>query len=314
MRVIFAGTPEFAAIHLEALIAAPEIDVVAVYTQPDRPAGRGKKLTASPVKQLAEKHQLPVEQPQSLKNIDAQTQLASYQADIMVVVAYGLLLPKEVLETPRLGCINVHASLLPRWRGAAPIQRAIEAGDTETGVTIMQMDVGLDTGDMLLKAHCTIEADDTAATLHDKLAGIGPSALLSCLGELVHGTAVAEKQDNSLSNYAPKITKEEALLNWSETATKLDRKIRALNPFPICYTSLSDERIKIWRAIPETENIPATVPGTINYAGREGIWVQTGNGQLRITHLQLSGKKPLQVADVLNAYGEMFAPGKVLGQ
>ncbi len=314
MRVIFAGTPEFAALHLEALIAAPQIEVVAVYTQPDRPAGRGKKLTASPVKQLADKHQLPVEQPQSLKNSDAQARLASYRADIMVVVAYGLILPLEVLTTPALGCINVHASLLPRWRGAAPIQRAIEAGDNESGITIMQMDVGLDTGDMLLKAHCPIESEDTAATLHDKLATLGPAALIHCLTQLAAGTAVAEKQDDSLSNYAPKITKEEALLNWADTAAVLDRKIRALNPFPVCYTSLCGERIKIWHATPETETTTGALPGTICHADRQGLWVQTGDGQLRITHLQLPGKKPLPVADVLNAHADMFAPGGVFGQ
>lgn len=314
MRVIFAGTPEFAAVHLEALLNAPTIDLVAVYTQPDRPAGRGKKLTASPVKRLAEQHQLPIEQPQSLKNSDAQAQLASYQADIMVVVAYGLILPAEVLTAPALGCINVHASLLPRWRGAAPIQRAIEAGDKESGVTIMQMDAGLDTGDMLLKAHCPIDLKDTAATLHDKLARLGPPALLRCLEQLSAGTAVAEKQDDSLSNYAPKITKEEALLDWSHSAAELDRKIRALNPFPVCYTSLAGERIKIWCATPETDSATTETVGTICHTDREGIKVKTGDGQLCITQLQLPGKKPLHVADILNAHADMFAPGTVLGQ
>lgn len=313
MRVIFAGTPDFAACHLQALLDAPGIDVVAVYTQPDRPAGRGKKLTPSPVKQLAEKHELPVQQPLNLKGVEQQAQLASYQADIMVVVAYGLILPAAVLATPRLGCINVHASLLPRWRGAAPIQRAIEAGDSESGVTIMQMDVGLDTGDMLLKAHCPIDADDTAASLHDKLAAIGPPALLTCLEELASGTAVAEKQDEALSNYAPKISKEEALLDWSLPAATLDLKIRALNPFPVCYTTLDGERLRIWRATPQQNDDTALQPGDICRADRAGILVQTGRGQLLITELQLPGKKQLSAADVLNAHAPQFSPGTVLG-
>ncbi|WP_461520290.1 methionyl-tRNA formyltransferase [Porticoccus sp.] len=313
MRVVFAGTPEFAARHLQALLDTPSLQVVAVYTQPDRPAGRGKKLTASPVKRLAEQHQLPVYQPLSLKADEEHTRLADLQADIMIVVAYGLLLPKEVLAIPTLGCINVHASLLPRWRGAAPIQRAIEAGDAETGVTIMQMDVGLDTGDMLLKAHCAIESDDTAATLHDKLAKIGPPALLMCLEELACGTAVGEKQDDQLSNYAPKISKEEALLDWSQPATKIDLQIRALNPLPVCYTTLADERLRIWRATPMPDSDSQTKPGTICQADRNGILVQTGSGQLLINELQLPGKKQLSAADVLNAHAELLAPGTVLG-
>ncbi len=313
MRVVFAGTPEFAACHLQALLDTPTVQVVAVYTQPDRPAGRGKKLTASAVKQLAEQHQLPVLQPASLKPAEQHQLLASYRADIMVVVAYGLLLPKQVLTIPRLGCINVHASLLPRWRGAAPIQRAIEAGDRETGVTIMQMDVGLDTGDMLLKAHCPITAEDTAASLHDKLAKIGPAALLMCLEELARGTAVAEKQDDQLSHYAPKITKEEALLDWSQPATQIDLKIRALNPFPVCYTTLAGERIRIWRATPLPDTAANCVPGTICQSDRSGIRVQTGSGQLLISELQLPGKKQLGAADVLNAHSALFAPGTVLG-
>ena len=313
MRVVFAGTPEFAAQHLQALLDTPSLQVMAVYTQPDRPAGRGKKLTASPVKRLAEQHQLPVYQPLSLKPEEEHTRLASLQADVMIVVAYGLLLPKEVLVTPKFGCINVHASLLPRWRGAAPIQRAIEAGDIETGVTIMQMDIGLDTGDMLIKAHCPIEPTDTAATLHDKLAKIGPPALLRYLEELAIGTAVAEKQDDRLSNYAPKISKEEALLDWSQPTSRIELKIRALNPFPVCYTTLAGERIRIWRATPMADTNSNARPGTICQANRNGILVQTGSGQLQINELQLPGKKQLCVVDILNAHAELFSPGKVLG-
>ncbi|MEH6467663.1 MAG: methionyl-tRNA formyltransferase, partial [Porticoccus sp.] len=254
MHIVFAGTPEFAAHHLQALLDDDHHKIVAVYTQPDRPAGRGKKLTASPVKVLAQAHGLTVNQPVSLKEAEQQKILRDLNADIMVVVAYGLLLPKAILDTPHLGCINVHASLLPRWRGAAPIQRAIEAGDKETGVTIMQMDIGLDTGDMLLKAHCPITETDTGGSLHDKLASIGPPALLKTLLELEEGSAVAEKQDDELSNYAPKISKDEALVDWSQSAKIIARKVRAFNPFPVTYTTLGNEggekteRVRLWQA------------------------------------------------------------------
>lgn len=313
MRIVFAGTPQFAASHLQALLDCPSHQVAAVFTQPDRPAGRGKKLTASPVKLLAADHQIPVHQPLSLKAAAEQQILANYSADIMVVVAYGLLLPKAVLATPGHGCINVHASLLPRWRGAAPIQRAIEAGDTETGVTIMQMAEGLDTGDMLRKARCPITADDNAGTLHDKLAGIGPDALLAVLDEIAQGTVVAEKQDDEQSNYAPKITKQEALVNWHEPVKTLVLKIRAFNPFPICYSTLSGERIRIWKGVAVPNQHHKVVPGTIIHTDKSGILVQTGEGCLLITALQLPGKKPLNVGEVLNAHADLFSPGTVMG-
>lgn len=313
MRIVFAGTPQFAASHLQALLDCPSHQVAAVFTQPDRPAGRGKKLTASPVKLLAANHQIPVHQPLSLKAAAEQQILANYSADIMVVVAYGLLLPKAVLATPGHGCINVHASLLPRWRGAAPIQRAIEAGDTETGVTIMQMAEGLDTGDMLRKAHCPITADDNAGTLHDKLAGIGPDALLAVLDEIAQGTVVAEKQDDEQSNYAPKITKQEALVNWHEHVKTLVLKTRAFNPFPICYSTLSGERIRIWKGVAVPNQHHKVVPGTIIHTDKSGILVQTGEGCLLITALQLPGKKPLNVGEVLNAHADLFSPGTVMG-
>ena len=220
LNIIFAGTPDFAARHLQALINSHH-NVIAAYTQPDRPAGRGKKLTASPVKELALAHNIPVYQPGSLRKEPAQQQLAALNADIMVVVAYGLILPKVVLDTPRLGCINVHGSILPRWRGAAPIQRALWAGDKKTGVTIMQMDVGLDTGDMLLKTYLSIEDDDTSASLYEKLAQQGPNALLQALEALANGTLAAEKQDEALANYAEKLSKEEARLDWTKSATQL---------------------------------------------------------------------------------------------
>ena len=315
MRIVFAGTPEFAAQHLQALLDDTKNgnhSVVAVYTQPDRPAGRGKKLTPSPVKALAENHGLPVHQPLSLKDPEQQQILADLNADIIVVVAYGLLLPAAILDTPKQGCINVHASLLPRWRGAAPIQRAIEAGDTETGITIMQMDVGLDTGDMLHTTHCTIENDETAGSLHDKLAKLGPPALLTTLQKISESTVIAEEQQDSLSNYAPKITKAEALLDWYLPAQVLDRKIRAFNPFPVAYTTLENERIRIWQAELSTNNTNAT-PGTILDTTSKGIRVSTHDGSLLITELQLPGKKRLPVEEVLKSRSEMFMPGTVLG-
>lgn len=219
LRIIFAGTPDFAARHLDALLSSQH-QIVGVFTQPDRPAGRGNKLTPSPVKVLAEQHNLPVFQPVSLRPEDNQKLVSDLNADVMVVVAYGLILPKAVLDMPRLGCINVHGSLLPRWRGAAPIQRALWAGDAETGVTIMQMDVGLDTGDMLHKVSCPITAQDTSATLYDKLAEMGPQGLLATLAELANGTATPEKQDEALVTYAEKLSKEEARLNWTLSAAQ----------------------------------------------------------------------------------------------
>ena len=325
MRIVFAGTPEFAALHLQALLDDKSHEIVAVYTQPDRPAGRGKKLKPSPVKVLAEHHGLTILQPLSLKNSEQQQILAQLNADIMVVVAYGLLLPLAILDTPKQGCINVHASLLPRWRGAAPIQRAIEAGDTETGVTIMQMDVGLDTGDMLCTAHCTIEKMDTGGSLHDKLAIIGPPALLATLQQITQGTATPEKQNDTLSNYAPKMTKEEALLDWSQPAEVLDRKIRAFNPFPVTYTTLNNERIRIWQAKLITTDSESASPGTIcepeNLCkpnsppkfNSQGIQVATGEGSLLITELQLPGKKHLPVSEVLKSRADLFTPATVLG-
>ncbi len=314
LRIVFAGTPEFAAKHLQALLTSPH-QLVGVYTQPDRPAGRGKKLTPSPVKQLAEAAQLPVFQPASLKTPEAQQELEALQADIMVVVAYGLLLPQAVLDLPRLGCINVHGSLLPRWRGAAPIQRAIEAGDTQTGVTIMQMEAGLDTGPMLHTVRCAITAEDTAGSLHDRLAELGPEALLHALVELAQGGLAAERQNDSLSNYARKIDKEEAALDWEQEAVVLDRKIRAFNPFPMAYCFARDDRLRIYtaRALDQsqTSTRPAA-PGTIVSIRSSGICVQCGQGMLQITRLQLPGKKPVSAAEFINGFGNYLTPGQQL--
>jgi methionyl-tRNA formyltransferase len=307
LRIVFAGTPDFAARHLQALLDWPGGALVGVYTQPDRPAGRGKKLSASAVKALAEARRLPLRQPNSLRDPQAQAELAALKPDVMVVVAYGLILPAAVLAIPRLGCVNVHASLLPRWRGAAPIQRAIEAGDAETGVTLMQMDEGLDTGPMLARVPCPIAADDTAASLHDRLAEIGPPALLATLAELAAGSARPVVQDDSQSCYAPKLDKAEGALDWRLPAAVLDRRIRAFTPAPGAYAELDGRRIRIVRATPEAAS---ATPGSILAAAGDGLRVACGEGSLRITELQLPGGKPLPVAAVLNGHPTLFAPGR----
>ncbi|WP_318470410.1 methionyl-tRNA formyltransferase [Photobacterium leiognathi] len=310
LRIVFAGTPDFAARHLAALLSSQH-DVVAVYTQPDRPAGRGKKLTASPVKAIALENDIPVYQPVSLRNEEAQQELAAIDADIMVVVAYGLLLPQEVLDTPRLGCINVHGSILPRWRGAAPIQRSIWAGDTETGVTIMQMDIGLDTGDMLKVATLPIEATDTSATMYEKLAELGPDALIDCLSDIADGTAVAVKQDDEQANYAKKLSKEEALIDWAMDAAAIERCVRAFNPWPMSYFTVAEQNVKVWQTAVEADN-QGKAPGTILSADKQGILVATGNGALRLISLQPPGKKAMSAADLLNSRREWFEPGTQL--
>jgi len=313
LKIIFAGTPDFAASHLAALLDQNIHTVVAVYTQPDRPAGRGKKLKPSPVKVLAEQHGLPVMQPASFKSLEDQQLLEACAADLMVVVAYGLILPQVVLDTPRLGCINVHASLLPRWRGAAPIHRALEAGDDKSGVTIMQMEAGLDTGPMLLKAECAIDGDDNGGSLHDKLADIGCEALLEALEGLAENRLVGEVQDDALSNYAPKISKEEARLDWSYSAIKLDLKIRAFNPFPVAFTTLGDERLRVWAAEVEAAHPHQASAGTILKCDSRGIWVACGKGALVLSEIQLPGKKRLPVRAVLNSQAQLFAAGVQLG-
>ncbi|MDO7667725.1 MAG: methionyl-tRNA formyltransferase, partial [Pseudomonadota bacterium] len=247
MRIIFAGTPDFAAETLKALLSTNH-EICAVYTQPDRPSGRGRKLTASPVKQLALEHDIPVEQPLNFKEDEAKQILANYQADLMIVVAYGLLLPPSVLDTPSLGCINVHASLLPRWRGAAPIQRAILAGDTETGVCIMQMEAGLDTGPVLSRASCPINIDDTAQTLHDRLAVLGADTLLAALPNIVELQSKAQAQNDELTCYAAKLLKPEAEIDWQQSADQLVRQIQAFNPWPVAQTNWQDQVFRIWSA------------------------------------------------------------------
>ncbi|RDE72753.1 methionyl-tRNA formyltransferase [Haemophilus sputorum] len=313
LNIIFAGTPDFAAQHLQALLDS-EHHVIAVYTQPDKPAGRGKKLQASPVKQLAEQHKIPVYQPKSLRKEEAQAELKALNADVMVVVAYGLILPQAVLEAPKYGCLNVHGSILPRWRGAAPIQRAIWAGDQQTGVTIMQMDVGLDTGDMLHKVTTPILPTETSASLYAKLAELAPPALLEVLDGLATQQFKPEKQDESLANYAEKLTKEEAKLDWTLSAAQLERNIRAFNPAPIAYLIVNvnggEERVKIYQAqvFPHQEK----TAGTVLNVSKNGIEIATAEGVLNITQLQPSGKKPMSIQDFLNGRADWFKVGETL--
>ena len=308
MRIVFAGTPEFAAEHLKALLGTQH-QVIAVYTQPDRPAGRGHKLMPSPVKQLAVEHGIPVYQPATLRAPEAQAELAALQPDLMVVVAYGLILPQVVLDTPRLGCINSHASLLPRWRGAAPIQRAVQAGDGESGVTVMQMEAGLDTGPMLLKVSTPIAPSDTGGSLHDRLAALGSQAVIQAVDALAAGTLTGEVQDDSLANYAHKLNKDEARIDWSRPAVELERLVRAFNPWPICHSTLNGEPLKVLAA---TLGEGSGQPGQILAASKDGLTVACGEGALRLTRLQLPGGKPLSFADLYNSRREQFAPGLVL--
>ncbi len=309
MRIVFAGTPDFAAHHLDALFTSGH-QVVGVFTQPDKPAGRGNKLASSPVKVLAASHNIPVYQPKSLRSAESQQLIAELDADIMVVVAYGLILPQAVLDMPKLGCINVHGSLLPRWRGAAPIQRALWAGDTHTGITIMQMDIGLDTGDMLHKIECVIEPEDTSANLYNKLAKLGPVGMLTTLEQLASGTAHAEVQDEALVTYAEKLSKEEARIDWSLPASQLERCIRAFNPWPMSYFLIHEQPVKVWHATVLAQQSRA-LPGTLISATKNGIQVATSDGILNILQLQPAGKKNMSAQDILNSRREWFTEGTI---
>lgn len=311
LKIIFAGTPEFAAASLAALLET-EHRIVAVYTQPDRPAGRGRKLTPSPVKQLALARGIPVCQPLSLRDTDAQRALAEFDADLMIVVAYGLLLPQAVLDTPKLGCINVHASLLPRWRGAAPIHRALLAGDNETGITIMQMDAGLDTGAMLSIARCPIHPDDTSGRLHDRLAELGARTLVDTLDPLARGELAGTPQDDSLACYAAKLEKREGMIDWARPASVLERQVRGLNPWPVAYTEMSGQTLRVWAARAEA-GVAKEPPGTILAQQPDSLLIATGEGFLALTQLQLPGGKPTPVSALLNAHKERFATGTHLG-
>lgn len=312
LRIVFAGTPDFACASLRTLLASRH-EVVAVYTQPDRPAGRGRRVSMSPVKEEALRAGLPVFQPATLKTPEAQQELASLAPELMVVVAYGLLLPAAVLSIPVRGCINVHASLLPRWRGAAPIQRAIAAGDRETGITIMQMDVGLDTGDMLHVVHTPIAADDTGGTLHDRLAPLGAQALVDVLDNIDRFAAARRKQDDANATYAHKLSKEDAEIDWTSGATRIIDQVRAFNPWPVAQTAHRDQPLRIWSAVRVDADQEAE-PGTITEVSREGVRVACGEGSVRLTQLQLPGGRPLRVADLLNGHPDAFRRGERLSR
>ena len=304
MRIIFAGTPEFAAQALAAILAAGH-DVPLVLTQPDRPAGRGMKPHASAVKQLALQHGIAVYQPQRLKDPTTHEPIRAAKADVMVVAAYGLILPQAVLDLPRQGCLNIHASLLPRWRGAAPIQRAIEAGDAESGISIMRMEAGLDTGPTLMKESLPIAQDDTAATLHDKLAVLGAAMIVDTLSQLERLAPVTQPEAGV--TYAHKIDKAEAVVDWSNDAATLSRKIRAFNPFPGMTTSLRGTPVKLWQALP----IEASgEPGAVLSTGSSGVAIATGRGAICVTQLQKAGGKRLSATDFLSGFpiavGDVF--------
>jgi len=302
LRVIFAGTPDFSVAPLQTLLDS-EHEVIAVYTQPDRPAGRGRKLTASPVKQLALDNQVPVYQPQSLKETEAQQTLEELNADIMIVVAYGLILPQVVLDMPKMGCLNIHASLLPRWRGAAPIQRAIESGDVQTGVTIMQMNAGLDTGDMLYKVTTPITPEDSSQTLHDRLSVLGCEALMATLSGLLNDTIKPEVQAEELVTYAEKMHKEEAEIQWQQPAQDIVRKIQAFNPWPVAFTLFQDKPLRVWQArlldANERSEFAAQnkQPGLVISLTKKGLIVATGDQPICIQQLQPAGKKAMSAYD-----------------
>ena len=300
MKIIFAGTPEFSVGALKSLLSSRH-EVIAVYTQPDRPVGRGRKLRAGPVKQCALDHNIPVFQPLSLKQADAQQELIDLQADVMVVVAYGLMLPKEVLEAPEYGCLNIHASLLPRWRGAAPIQRAVLAGDTQSGVTIMQMNEGLDTGDMLYKVECDIRQTDNAGSLHDRLAVLGAEAIVTVVDQLGTGNLKPETQTDENSCYARKLDKAEARLDWQQSAEQLARQVRAFNPWPVAQSSWQEKVMRIWEAESIAE-VSKEEPGSVINANKNGIDIATADGVLRLQTIQLPGGKPMPAAAFLNAH------------
>jgi len=312
LRIIFAGTPDFAAIALADLIKSPH-QIVAVYSQPDRPKGRGRKLQASPVKLVALEHDIPVEQPLNFKEPESVATLKSYQADVMIVAAYGLLLPESVLNSPTHGCLNIHASLLPRWRGAAPIHRAILAGDTETGITIMQMDKGLDTGAMLNKITCKITSTDTSSSLHDKLALLGGPLILDSLKTLQNKALKPESQNDSLSNYASKLNKSEAQINWSNTADEILLQIRAFNSWPVAQSNIEEQVIRIWQAqkvkLDSLNSTPKLNPGTIISVDKKEIVVACGENAISILKLQRVGSKPMATADFLNGQAKLVAAG-----
>lgn len=311
LRVVFAGTPAFAAAALQALLHSKH-HVIAVYTQPDRPAGRGQKITESPVKLLAREAALPIYQPSTLKDAAAQAEFAALKPDVLVVAAYGLILPDVILSVPKHGGINIHPSLLPRWRGAAPIQRTIFSGDLETGVTIMQMDAGLDTGPILYQTHYRMRDDETTASLHDQLAQDGAAALIHVLNQEVISPLPRLVQDNEKATYAAKITKEEANIDWTKPASALSCLIRAFNPWPVAYTHIHGETVRVWQAA-VLNTTTKQAPGTIVAVSKAGLDIAAGEGSvLRLLSLQWPGGKPHGIVDVLNAHQHEFNQGDTL--
>ncbi len=308
LKIVFAGTPEFASVALKALIDSPH-QVIAVYTQPDRPAGRGRKLKPSPVKQLAEARSIPVHQPLSLKDNMAIETLAALDADVMIVAAYGLLLPQAILSIPHYGCLNIHASLLPRWRGAAPIQRAILAGDDTSGVTIMQMDAGLDTGDMLVRRETAISPEDSAASLHDRLADLGAQAILETLQQLEQDKLDPQPQNPDQATYASKVNKAEAQINWHQDAEVIARQIRAFNPWPVAFTCNNSKVLRIWSAKSGTSQ---GQPGRVVSIDKQYIEITCGHNSLLITSVQPAGGKQMDVASFLNGHSDWLEVGKTI--
>jgi len=306
VNIIFAGTPDFSAYTLEKLLASKH-KIIAVYSQPDRPAGRGRKLMASPVKSLAVEHNIPVYQPVSLKDETAQQELIKLQADIMIVVAYGLILPKVILNAPKFGCLNIHASLLPRWRGAAPIQRAILAGDKNSGITIMQMDEGLDTGDMLRIESCPIAVDDTGSSLHDTLAVMGADAILESLNDIENNALQAQVQDEEQVTYAHKLNKQEACIDWQQDASDIVKKIQAFNSWPVAYTYYKNKALRLWQArLLDAPSSLIDIPyGTVIAESSEGIDILAKNGIVRVLELQMPSKKRIMVKDFINGQSLM---------
>ncbi len=311
MKLIFAGTPDFAVTTLAALRHESSHEILAVLTQPDRPSGRGRQLKAAPVKAFAQLQNFPILQPKTLRDLSIQQQLTALKPDLILVVAYGLILPKSILQLPPYGCLNIHASLLPRWRGAAPIQHAILAGDDITGITIMQMDSGLDTGDMLCKSEIPITDRETSASLHDKLASLGAKRLLATLTALEQQRLSPEKQNEHLATLAPKIQKQDGKINWNQSATAIDRKIRAFNPYPIAFSQLGQQTIRIFAATPLNETA-CSAPGTIVRSDKEGIDIATRDAVLRVSCLQLPGSKPLLAQQIIHSKRALFTPGAKL--
>ncbi len=309
MRIIFAGTPDFSVFALKSLIESKH-EICAVYTQPDRPAGRGRKLTPSPVKKYALEHNIEVLQPENLKNEDTQEKLRSFDADVMIVVAYGLILPQAVLDIPRLGCINIHASILPRWRGAAPIQRAIEAGDKASGVTIMQMDAGLDTGAIIRIDECDITTQDTGGSLHDKLAEIGGRSIIMALDQIIEPGFTPEPQDDSQANYANKLSKKEAQIDWSSDAQTIIDTVHAFNPWPVAHTVLNGDAMRVWEAT-STNSSATAKPGEVISCDKDGLKVGCGSGVVCITRIQLPGGKQTDISAFVNS--KTIEPGTILG-